>query len=169
MECLSRVAETHLFGVLSDTHGRLPPGVLEVFEGVEAILHAGDVGAEDILIELRALGPVHAVRGNIETSPLITQLPLRLVLDLNGLRVGMAHGHLHGGPSDRHARMREAFRDDTVDLVICGHTHRACCDTSARPWIVNPGSASQGRGAGRSVALLKVGAAGPRFEIVGID
>jgi len=51
-------------GIISDTHGKLPPEVFEVFEAVDHIFHAGDVGSENILTDLEALAPVTAVYGN---------------------------------------------------------------------------------------------------------
>ena len=125
---------------------------------------------EDILVELEAIAPVHGVMGNMDGFDLAHRLPMRAVVDLDGLRVGLAHGHLHGGPSDRHSRLREAFRSDGVHAVIYGHTHRACADTEDEPWVLNPGSASQGRGHGRSIGLLRVAEDGALdFEIVRLD
>ncbi len=53
-------------GVISDTHGLLRVEVLEVFEGVDHILHGGDVGKWDVMVELQALAPVTAVYGNVD-------------------------------------------------------------------------------------------------------
>jgi hypothetical protein len=145
-----------LIGVISDTHGRLPARALELFLGAEAILHAGDVGSTDILTELEVVAPVHAVHGNVDPYELTVTLPPRRVIDLGGVRVGIAHGHMYGGPSDRHDRLRAAFVPDKVDLIIYGHTHRACVDDKARPWVVNPGTAGQNRGHGLSIALLRI-------------
>lgn len=161
---------TRTFGIISDTHGKLPAEVFDHFEGVEAILHAGDVDREEILIELEAIAPVHGVMGNMDGSELSHRLPLRQVVELDGVRVGLAHGHLHGGPSDRHRRLREAFADDGVQLIVYGHTHRSCADTGETPWVVNPGSASQGRGHGRTIGLLRLEGQGEfDFEIVRLD
>ncbi len=157
-----------MIGVISDTHGRLPGAVLEIFDGVEAILHAGDVGDESILTELETLAPVHAVLGNVDGFAIAHTLPLRLVVDLTGLRIGIAHGHLHGDPSDRHDRLRQAFQPEGVDVVVYGHTHTPCCDASSHPWVINPGSPSQSRGHGRSVGLLSLRGRQPHFEIVEI-
>ena len=57
-------------GVISDTHGLLNPRVFELFDGVDHILHAGDIGAEDVLLALRAIAPVTAVAGNIDNFQL---------------------------------------------------------------------------------------------------
>jgi uncharacterized protein len=160
-----------LIGVISDTHGRLAAEVFDIFSDVEAILHAGDVGGSGILIELSTLATVHAVSGNVDGFEISDVAPLRQVVDLGDLRVGLTHGHLHGGPSSRHRQLRRAFAGDRVDAVIYGHTHCAATDISERPWVLNPGSASQGRGGARSVGLLRFGGnlLHPEFEVVRID
>lgn len=156
-------------GVISDTHGKLDSQVFLLFDGVQAIVHAGDVGNRDILIDLQAVAPVFGVVGNTDGFDLAAQLPLRRVEEIEGIRIGIAHGHLHGGPSDRHSRLRAAFHDDRTDVIIYGHTHRACSDGDERPWVVNPGSASQGRGHGRSVGFLHLHDGQFEFEIVRLD
>jgi len=57
-----------LIGVISDTHGLLRPGALEALRASEQIIHAGDVGAPEILEQLREIAPVTAVRGNIDVK-----------------------------------------------------------------------------------------------------
>jgi predicted phosphodiesterase len=57
---------THVVGLISDTHGLLRPEVFPALAGVELILHAGDVGGEDVLAELAAIAPVRAVYGNTD-------------------------------------------------------------------------------------------------------
>jgi putative phosphoesterase len=168
---VSQSSQHRTVGVISDTHGRLAAEVFDIFSGVEAILHAGDVGGSDILIELGALATVHAVSGNVDGFEISDVAPLRQVVDLGDLRVGLAHGHLHGGPSTRHSQLRRAFSGDRVDAVIYGHTHCPASDTAERPWVLNPGSASQGRGGSRSVGLLRFGGSlsQPEFEVVRLD
>lgn len=101
-------------GVISDTHGLLRPEVLPALEGVEQILHLGDVGKISILRELEKIAPVVAVRGNVDTSGECAQLPetevalagdryLYLLHDLDTLHLDPAaakfaavlHGHTH--------------------------------------------------------------------------
>ncbi len=57
-------------GVVSDTHGYLDPAVLEVFAGVDHIIHAGDVMDAGILEALRAVAPLTAVHGNLDDGEL---------------------------------------------------------------------------------------------------
>ena len=58
-----------LIGVLSDTHGALPPEVETALQGVDRIIHAGDIGGAWILDHLEAIAPVVAVRGNMDSTP----------------------------------------------------------------------------------------------------
>src|SRR5690606_23566081 len=60
------VSPSFRVGLISDTHGRLRPEVFDIFAGVDRIVHAGDVGDRDILIELAAIAPVTAVWGNVD-------------------------------------------------------------------------------------------------------
>lgn len=55
-------------GIISDTHGLVRPEVYEAFEGVDLILHAGDIGSLDVIIELEPVAPVRAVVGNIDVD-----------------------------------------------------------------------------------------------------
>ena len=128
-------------GVVSDTHvgehlDAMPPEVLELLDGVDLILHAGDVSVPRVLDELRGIAPVAAVRGNHDGGPL-RRLPLDLVVPVGGVRVGLTHGARKGStelPSGvasvaagrpvllGFARtMVRRFRD--VDIVVTGHLH----------------------------------------------
>ena len=69
-------------GVISDTHGLVRPGVYDVFEGVDLILHAGDIGSRDVIIELEAIAPVKAVVGNVDVN-LTNHFPNQLTFDLD--------------------------------------------------------------------------------------
>ena len=58
-----------LIGLISDTHitpkrGKLPEKIFEIFDGVDLILHAGDITVQDVLDDLSKIAPVIAVLGN---------------------------------------------------------------------------------------------------------
>ena len=128
-------------GLISDTHGKLRPEVLEVFADVDAILHAGDIGDPDIITELATLAPVHAVHGNTDDFGIRAQHGEVARVELEGITLVVAHGHLlrSTAPAD----LRAAFPD--CDVVIYGHTHVPFIDDSARPLIINPGAAGPAR------------------------
>ena len=128
-----------MVGLISDTHNMLRPRVFDVFKGVELILHAGDVGDDDILDELEAIAPVLAVRGNTDRidNP---RLPERRDLVISGVRVHVSHGHEVGAkPIALVAAYQEA------DVIIYGHTHRELITEMDDKLVVNPGAAGAKR------------------------
>jgi uncharacterized protein len=141
-------------GVISDTHGELPAAVEELFEGVDAIVHAGDVGGGLVLESLAAIAPVTVVRGNCDGGLEALLWPEVENIVLGGVRVLVAH---RGGDLvEELAPARVGAR-----IVIRGHTHAG--DVQERQGVVwvNPGSASSPRGdAPASVALVDVDADG---------
>ena len=140
-------------GLISDTHGKLRAQVLEVFENVDAILHAGDVGNLDIIAELATIAPVHAVHGNTDDFAIRAQYGEVVRVELAGVKLAVAHGHLL--PSTAPSDLRAAFPD--CDVVIYGHTHVPFIDDSARPLVINPGAAGPARFKLKpSVALLEL-------------
>lgn len=129
---------TPFLGLISDTHGSLAPGVLELFRGADRILHAGDVGDPAVLKELGAAGCVTVVRGNID--PQGGSLPLRTVATWSGLRIGALHD---AGAEGVHAW---AFAESgRLDLVVCGHSHRHGVRRRGSVALVNPGAAGPSR------------------------
>jgi putative phosphoesterase len=133
--------------VLSDTHlrdeggRRLPEAVYAELPTVDVILHCGDVVERGVLRELATYAPVHAVLGNNDAT-LRGTLPERLVIELNGVRVGMVHDS--GLTKGRAARMRRAF--PTCDLVVFGHSHAPVDELGIDGQrLLNPGSPTQRR------------------------
>ena len=148
-------------GLISDTHGRLRPEVFELFDGVERVLHAGDVGPASLLAELEAIAPVTAVWGNTDGFELRSILPEIAELDLAGQRIVVVHGHQLGSPTP--AALRSAHRDAAV--ILYGHTHRPLVERNGA-LVVNPGSAGAARfGIPPSVGILTLGTA-PAVELI---
>ena len=67
-------------------------------EGVELILHAGDVGGPSVIAELGAIAPVRAVFGNTDV-PGEPGLAESLDLEIDGVSIHVSHGHEVGGPT----------------------------------------------------------------------
>ncbi len=122
--------------ILSDTHGFLRPELFPHLEGVEEILHAGDVGPAGLLVELEAFAPVTAVWGNTDGFELRHRLPEIAHLERNDHRIVVMHGHQLGMPTPE--TVADAHPD--VDLVIFGHTHRPVIEQVGSVLAVNPGS-----------------------------
>ncbi|MET0397403.1 MAG: metallophosphoesterase family protein [Longimicrobiaceae bacterium] len=128
-------------GIISDTHGLLRPEVFAVFEGVEHILHAGDVGPADLLVELEAIAPVTAVWGNTDGWEVRARLPEVARVELGGVPVVVLHGMQLGSPTA--ARAAAAYPD--AELVVFGHSHRPVVERVGAVLAVNPGSAGPRR------------------------
>jgi hypothetical protein len=125
-------------GIISDTHGKLLPEVFEVFDGVDHILHAGDIGPADILLELEALAPVTAVYGNTDGWDLRAKLPKVAKLRLDGFDIVVTHGDQFGTPTPE--ALHEAFPEG--EILVFGHTHRPLVETvDVVVTAMNPGSA----------------------------
>ncbi|HEX9652680.1 MAG TPA: metallophosphoesterase family protein [bacterium] len=131
-------------GVIADTHGYLHPNVFRAFEGMELILHAGDIGTEDIITSLESIAPVRAIHGNIDIFPLSTRYPEALALEIHGVGICMIHLFI----SVRTSPVQNALRNlhiGKLELVICGHTHEAKLERKEEVLIFNPGSAGRRR------------------------
>lgn len=128
-------------GLISDTHGLLRNEVYGVFEGVDEILHAGDVGDPAILTELEVIAPVRAVFGNVDGWEVRDVVPETQEIDRVGHLIAVVHGHQWGSP--KVTDLSEAYHDFSV--VVYGHTHVPLVEQSAGPLVVNPGSAGHQR------------------------
>jgi putative phosphoesterase len=144
-------ATSHLVGLVSDTHGLVRPGVHEALAGVELILHAGDVGGDDVLDELATIAPVQAVYGNTD-APGRPGLAQAIVRTVGGVRIHVSHGHELGSPTP--ARLLAAY---PADVLVYGHTHRPLIARVEGRLVINPGAAGPRRfDVEPSVALLTI-------------
>ena len=123
-------------GLISDTHGLLRPEALQALAGVQRIIHAGDIGAPEILERLASVAPVHAVRGNNDTGAWAERLPQRLALELGGIRLEILHDLKDLGVDADAGGTR---------VVISGHAHRPSVTERHGILFVNPGSAGRRR------------------------
>ena len=115
-------------GIISDTHKLLRPELSAALAGVDAILHAGDVGSREILDRLEALAPVYAVRGNAD-GDWAEDLPAILDFTLDGLRICMTH------------KKKDLPRDLSAwDLAVVGHSHQFAQAELKHTLLLNPGS-----------------------------
>jgi putative phosphoesterase len=149
---------TYRFGIISDTHGFLPLEVLTVFQNVDLILHAGDIGSPKILIALEAVAPVVAVRGNMDSGPWADRLWEKESVQAGGRLIQLIH--------DAGQLRRDAIRG-TCLVVVNGHTHRPRVEAIDGVLFVNPGSAGAPRhGEAATVALLKVSGADVSADLI---
>jgi putative phosphoesterase len=155
-------------GIISDTHGLLRPQVFEVFEQVDHILHAGDIGPPELLTELEAIAPVTAVYGNTDGWDLRGRLPEVVQTRIDGFEFLLIHGHQLGSPTPEALHL--AYPD--AEVIIFGHTHRPLLKTvDLVVTAMNPGGAGQRRfNLQPSVGILELEAGiPPRGRIVSLS
>ncbi|MCL0035016.1 metallophosphatase family protein, partial [Dehalococcoidia bacterium] len=117
--------------------GSIPTPILMKLEEVDLIVHAGDFTKGAVLEELRMLGEVKAVCGNMDSSELQRMLPSKELFTVNGKRIGLIHGS--GGPWGIAKRIRPVF--DDVDIIIYGHSHEPHSKVIQGSLLFNPGPA----------------------------
>lgn len=149
-----------MIGVISDTHGLLRPEVLSALRGSQHILHAGDVGAPEILVQLAAIAPVTAIRGNIDKTAWARKLPETEAVEIGGISIYMLHDL---------AKLDLKPAASGFKVVASGHSHVAQQETRDGVLYFNPGSAGPRRFKLRvTVGRLIVEGANIRGEIVSI-
>lgn len=153
-----------LIGLISDTHGLVRPQVHDALAGVELILHAGDVGGDDVLDELETIAPVRAVHGNTD-APGRPRLAAAIDVVYGGVGIHVSHGHEVGSPTPALLIARYP-----ADVIVYGHTHRQLVTRVGGQLVVNPGAA----GARRfrlepSVALLRIENGRADVELVPLE
>jgi len=130
--------------VISDTHiperaKGLPEELLKAFKEADMIIHAGDFADLSILEEIKGTGKtVVAVAGNMDHDEIKELLPEKEIIGVEKFRVGVMHGW--GAPANLLQLLEEAFKNDRVDLVIFGHSHKAFNEKKGNILYFNPGS-----------------------------
>lgn len=153
--------EGTILGLISDTHGLLREEAIDALRGSDLILHAGDVGGPEILEALRAIAPVVAVRGNVDTGVWAKALPLTEVIQMGSVVVYMLHilNDLDINPVV--ARMH---------FVVSGHSHKPGQSEKGGVIYINPGSAGPKRfRLPVTVARLDLGVKPWKVEFIQLD
>jgi uncharacterized protein len=135
----ARRTPARVIGVISDTHGLLRPDVHTALGGVELILHAGDVGGDEILMELGLIAPVRAVYGNTD-APGQPGLAWAIDITIDGVSIHVSHGHELGSPTPQ--KLLETY---SADVLVYGHTHRPLVARASNRLVLNPGAAGPRR------------------------
>ena len=129
-------------GVISDTHGLLRPQVFDLFREVDHILHSGDVGKWEVMIELQAIAPVIAVYGNVDPPEIRSRLPQVATAELDGFEVVVTHGDQFGHPTPE--KLHAAF--PRAEIIVYGHTHQPLLELVDKTvTVMNPGGAGRPR------------------------
>ena len=159
-----------LIGLISDTHipdraKEIPQKVLETFENVDLILHAGDLTSLEVIDELEKIAPVMAVQGNMDRTKGI-DLPKARVIEAEGLRIGIAHGEVY--PRADTQQLVYIAKQLDPDILITGHSHQPKIEQIEGILLLNPGSPVVPRLADRTVMLLEINNKEVDVEIVKI-
>lgn len=137
-------------GVISDTHGLLRPEATSALRGVDAIVHAGDIGGAEILEALETIAPVAAIRGNNDRAAWARAIPEQRVVEYGAAKIYLLH--------DRHELCRHPAPAG-CNVIVTGHSHRPLVERRDEVLYLNPGSAGPRRfKLPISVALLRVSA-----------
>jgi uncharacterized protein len=125
-----------IIGIISDTHGLLRPQAVEALRGSEHIIHAGDIGAPEIISELRKIAPVTAIRGNVDVQTWAREFPETEAVELAGKSIYVIHdvNALDLNP-----------KAAGFDAVISGHSHQPKQEIKDSVLYLNPGSAGPRR------------------------
>jgi len=148
-------------GLISDTHGLLRPEAVAALQGCAQIIHAGDIGKPQVLDGLRAIAPLEAIRGNIDTADWAQVLPERLDLRIGGLTLHVLHD------------LKQLDIDPLaagVDVVIAGHSHKPKVERRDGVLYINPGSAGPRRfSLPISLALLELHDGQAQVELISLS
>jgi putative phosphoesterase len=137
-------------GIVADTHIReggrpLPTALLAALEGVDMILHAGDICCQEVLDRLSAIAPIVAVHGNVDPPEVQKGLPARVVMVREGVRIGLTHGHLGRGATTPDRALAQFLDVELLNMIVFGHSHIPWHETRNGVLLLNPGSPTQPR------------------------
>ena len=133
---------------------------MRALTGSEHIIHAGDIGAPEILESLAAIAPVTAIRGNIDTEAWARILAENEFIEIGGVGIYVLHDL---------AKLDLKATAAGIQVVIAGHSHVPKQDVRDGVLYFNPGTAGPRRfKLPVTVGRLIVEHGGVRGEIVSI-
>jgi uncharacterized protein len=146
-------AATVLIGVISDTHGKLDDRVLDLFAGVRRIIHAGDIGDEELIWRLEKVAPVIAVRGNNDANTMC--YPNERMAVIEGRTFYVRHQF---ATVEKMSIAQQRIIDQRMpEAVIFGHSHQAYIGRWRGTLLFNPGGAGPKRfNLPRTIGLLEL-------------
>ncbi|MDD4202421.1 MAG: metallophosphoesterase family protein [Candidatus Omnitrophica bacterium] len=129
-------------GVLSDTHipknaFELPEKLLEALSDCDMIIHAGDMVEKEVSDQLQAIAPLKAVAGNMDDPYIRSIFPQKQIIKIGNFRIGVIHGF--GSPKKIVETVKNEF-DETIDVIVFGHSHCAMNTVIGKTLFFNPGS-----------------------------
>lgn len=162
--------ERLLIGIISDTHivrtSGVPAKVKEIFRDVDLIIHAGDIVSLEAIEDLEKIAPVRAVYGNMDPPSVRKRLTSTLCIEIFEWRIGVRHDTL---PLWAGWKMHRIAKENKLDVLIFGHTHRPFLKRQDNVLLINPGSPTIPLQGKPSVALLHIDKDYYEGEIVEIE
>lgn len=156
-----------LVGLISDTHitekrGKLSQKVFDAFEGVDLIVHAGDITQQKVIDEMESIAPVIAVLGNNDKL----NLNKTEIIEAENFKIAVNHGTRYSNDFDK----LYAFANELdADILITGHTHKPHCKVIGDVLLINPGSCSRPIQSEKSIAVLDIDGKNKSLDDIGID
>lgn len=143
-----------LIGLISDTHitekrGKLSKKVIEEFNDVDLIIHAGDITKQRVIDELEEIAPVIAVLGNNDKMDLNESE----VIEVENFKIAINHGTKSSNDFDKLSKLAHNLH---ADVLITGHTHRPHCEIIDEILFINPGSSNRPIESNASIAILNI-------------
>ncbi|MBE6511459.1 MAG: metallophosphoesterase [Methanobrevibacter millerae] len=159
-----------LIGLISDTHipdraRQIPEKVLESFENVDLIIHAGDLTTRAVIDELEKIAPVVAIQGNMDRVAGL-DLPKAQVIEAEGMKIGVAHGEVY--PRADTQQLLYLAKELNTNILVTGHSHQPKIEQVEDVLLLNPGSPIVPRLADRTVMLLEINNKNVDVEIIKI-
>ena len=157
-EQLLYYADHMRIGILSDTHlshatEYFKEKTKELFDGIDILIHAGDMTGVHIFEYLAGRWDVRGVRGNMDDYELYSLLPEKRIEDIVGRKIGIIHGK--GSPHGIEERVFSEF--DSVDMIVFGHSHVPFEAVQNGTVLFNPGSFSRNRSGRGSAGIIEIG------------
>ena len=152
--------------IVGDTHARdfkeLPREMIDVIQEADQVIHVGDYVSKNVLdgfISLKGQA-FEGVCGNADPQAIREIVPSKKIIEISGIRIGITHPVI-GGPSEKSKKRALAlFKEDSVDIIIYGHTHDSEINNVGHILVINPGKGYieyNSFGPPTSIALLTIG------------
>ena len=150
-------------GLLSDTHGYFHKGIVEFFQDVDEIWHAGDFGSMEVIEQLEEIAPLRGVYGNIDDASIRTRFPEDNLFIVEGARIYIRH--IGGYPGKYQPGALKTIINEQPDLFISGHSHilKVMNDKQRNLLHMNPGAAGKA-GFHKKITALRFKIREGRFE-----
>ena len=129
--------------LLSDTHSYIDDRILEYAKNADEIWHAGDFGNLEVIDELKKVGKLRGVFGNIDDAKIRAEFPEIAIFECEKVKVFMIH--IGGYPHKYAPRVKEKLKEEKPQIFISGHSHilKVMYDKELEILHLNPGAAGK--------------------------